>query len=185
MNNKEYYTKMDKMIKEGLHMIKLASPIEYENIVNGPGMRIVIWNQGCPLRCEGCHNAETQTLFDGRYIRTQTVKNHIKKHAPHHRGITLTGGDPFLQPRENKTIADFAHSIGLDVWAYSGQTFEGLKENNETLELLKSCDVLVDGPFILSLRDVSLPFRGSSNQRIIDVQKSLQTDTVVIIEGGF
>lgn len=186
LTNEEWYDKMDALylnpnFLEGYdYMIKLAAPVEKGNIGNGEGVRMVIWNQGCPLRCPGCHNPETQTQHAGRYLRVKAVENIIKKEAHRHQGITLSGGDPFLQPHANRKIADFAHSVGLDVWAYSGRTFENLRDNEETRLLLEGCDVLVDGPFILAQRDVTLAFRGSANQRIIDVQKSLQTGGIVL-----
>lgn len=158
--------------------IRLASPLQKESIVDGKGVRMVVWNQGCLLKCPGCHNPQTHSLVRGISTDTEVVCRAIAKFTTKHQGITLSGGDPFLQPEANKIIADYAHSLGLDVWAYCGKTFEELQNNI----LLQSCDVLVDGPFIQELRDVTLAFRGSSNQRIIDVQKSLQKGEVVLYE---
>ena len=107
----------------------------------------------------------------------------MNANAKHHDGITLSGGDPFLQPEECKYIADYAKKdMGLNVWAYCGMTFEELIEDPAKLELLKSCDVLVDGRFVKNLRDSSLAFRGSSNQRIKDVQASLKKGKVILYE---
>ena len=83
---------------------------------------------------------------------------------------------------QNKALADYAHTLGLNVWIYCGKTYEQLKEDELSLQLLKSCDVLVDGPFIYELRDITLPFRGSSNQRIIDIQKSLKQNKIILWE---
>lgn len=158
--------------------IRLAAPIQRESIVDGKGIRMVVWNQGCKMACPGCHNPETHNPCGGKEFDTEEIKNEITKYAKYHQGITLSGGDPFLQPEQNKELADHAHSLGLDVWAYCGKTFEQLQDN----VLLSSCDVLVDGPFIQELRDITLAFRGSSNQRLVDVQKSLEHGEVIIYE---
>lgn len=153
--------------------IRLASPLQFNSLVDGEGIRMVLWCQGCHVHCLGCHNPETQNPQGGKNIPLKEILNIMEKNAKHHDGITLSGGDPFLQPYECKIIADKAHTLGLNVWAYCGLTFEELKKDKDKKELLKCCDVLVDGPFILSQKDATLPFRGSTNQRIIDVQASL------------
>lgn len=160
--------------------MRLAGPPQKESIADGKGVRMVIWNQGCLLHCPGCHNPETHDPLGGREVAIQEVKDFIKENASSHQGITLSGGDPFLQPEANIELAKYAHSLGLDVWAYCGKTFDQLKNNEKTFNLLKECDVLVDGPFILAQRDVSLAFRGSTNQRVIDVQKSLKKGEVLL-----
>lgn len=156
--------------------IRLAAPMQRESIVDGQGIRMVIWSQGCKMACPGCHNPETHNPCGGEEFDIEELKNEITKYAKYHQGITLSGGDPFLQPEANKELADHAHSLGLDVWAYCGKTYEQLQDN----VLLSSCDVLIDGPFIKELRDVTLAFRGSSNQRIINVQKSLESGEVIL-----
>lgn len=156
--------------------IRLAAPMQRESIVDGQGIRMVIWSQGCKMACPGCHNPETHNPCGGQEYDTEELKNEITKYAKYHQGITLSGGDPFLQPEANKELADHAHSLGLDVWAYCGKTYEQLQDNI----LLSSCDVLVDGPFIKELRDITLAFRGSSNQRIVNVQQSLQSGEVIL-----
>lgn len=158
----------------------LARDIELENYANGTGIRMVIWNQGCRVHCEKCHNPETWEEHCGKYWNIADLKEIIKINAPKHKGITLSGGDPFLQPEENKELAKYAHALGLDVWAYCGLTFEQLLKDKDKKDLLIECDVLVDGPFIYKLRDITLPFRGSSNQRIIDVQASLKAGKTII-----
>lgn len=156
--------------------IRLAAPMQRESIVDGQGIRMVIWSQGCKMACPGCHNPETHNPCGGKEFDIEELKNEITKYAKYHQGITLSGGDPFLQPEANKELADHAHSLGLDVWAYCGKTYEQLQDN----VLLSSCDVLIDGPFIKELRDVTLAFRGSSNQRIINVQRSLESGEVIL-----
>lgn len=156
--------------------IRLAAPMQRESIVDGQGIRMVIWSQGCKMACPGCHNPETHNPCGGKEFDIEELKNEITKYAKYHQGITLSGGDPFLQPEANKELADHAHSLGLDVWAYCGKTYEQLQDN----VLLSSCDVLIDGPFVKELRDVTLAFRGSSNQRIINVQRSLESGEVIL-----
>lgn len=163
-----------------LSTIRLASPLQTGSVVDGEGIRMVVWNQGCRLRCPGCHNPETHDEQRGKEIPIDEVIHDIWKNAEGHQGITLSGGDPFLQPMQNKAIADYAHTLKLDVWAYCGQTFEELILDEKKKELLESCDVLVDGPFILKLADKRLAFRGSANQRIIDVKRSLKKGEVVL-----
>lgn len=156
--------------------IRLAAPMQRESIVDGQGIRMVIWSQGCKMACPDCHNPETHNPCGGKEFDIEELKNEITKYAKYHQGITLSGGDPFLQPEANKELADHAHSLGLDVWAYCGKTYEQLQDN----VLLSSCDVLIDGPFVKELRDVTLAFRGSSNQRIINVQRSLESGEVIL-----
>lgn len=156
--------------------IRLAAPMQRESIVDGQGIRMVIWSQGCKMACPGCHNPETHNPCGGKEFDIEELKNEITKYAKYHQGITLSGGDPFLQPEANKELADHAHSLGLDVWAYCGKTYEQLQDN----VLLSSCDVLIDGPFVKELRDITLAFRGSSNQRIINVQRSLESGEVIL-----
>ncbi len=110
---------------------------------------------------------------------TKELIDFIQKNKDTNRGVTLSGGDPFLQPEANIEIADAAHSYGLDVWAYCGLTFEEILQDKNKKALLEKCDVLVDGPFILAQRDISLAFKGSSNQRIINVKESLKNGRVV------
>lgn len=161
-------------------LIRLARDIEYENYANGKGIRIVIWNQGCLVRCPGCHNKETWSLDGGNVTDVNYLKHLITLHAKGHKGITLSGGDPFLQPDANLELAKTAHENNLDVWAYCGLTFEEILKDENKKKLLEECDVLVDGPFELDKRDITLPFKGSSNQRVIDVQKSLHKKEVVL-----
>ena len=162
--------------------IRLAAPLQTYSYVDGKGIRMVIWNQGCKMACPGCHNPETHSLCGGKEIDIEDLEKEITKYSLHHQGITLSGGDPFLQPEQNKRLAVLAHNIGLDVWAYCGQTYEQLLQDENKRKLLEECDVLIDGPFVLEQRDVRLAFRGSTNQRLIDVQKSINQGKVVLYE---
>lgn len=166
--------------------IRISSPLTFDSIVDGPGLRMVIWTQGCIHNCKGCHNPQTHTLNEGYEVDTEEVIDKIKS-LKLQKGITLSGGEPFLQPEALEKVAKEAKSKGLDVWAYTGFTFEQLLDkNNESyfknLNLLRNVDVLVDGKFIEEKKDISLKFRGSSNQRIIDVGRSLKNNKVFLNE---
>ena len=164
--------------------LRIASPVICDSIVDGPGLRMVVWTQGCKHNCKGCHNPQTHSLNGGYEVDTKEVIDKMAS-LKLQQGITLSGGEPFLQPLPLAEIAKEAHKINLDVWSYTGFTFEQLIDNNnplyfENMELLKYVDVLVDGKFEIDKRDISLLFRGSSNQRIIDVKKSLKYKTAVL-----
>ena len=163
--------------------VRLASPITYDSIVDGPGLRMVIWTQGCIHNCEGCHNPQTHDLNAGFWLDHEQIIEQIKK-TKLQKGITLSGGDPFLQAKALIPITAEAKKLGLDVWAYTGFRWEFLMHPNnpshiEHYELLTYVDTLVDGRFMKEKKSVDLIFRGSSNQRIIDVQKSLQEKEII------
>lgn len=164
--------------------LRIASPVICDSIVDGPGLRMVVWTQGCKHNCKGCHNPQTHSLNGGYEVDTKDIINKMAS-LKLQQGITLSGGEPFLQPAPLAEIAKEAHNINLDVWSYTGFTFEELIDKNnplyfENMELLKNVDVLVDGRFEINKRDISLLFRGSSNQRIIDVKKSLKYKTAML-----
>lgn len=137
-----------------------------ESIVDGDGIRYAIFMQGCKLHCEGCHNPATHALDGGKIIDTAEIIAAIKRN-PLLAGITLTGGEPLLQIPAATEIAKTAKNLGLNVWCYTGFKFEEIP--SDAWELLNFVDVLVDGPFILAQRDLELDFRGSRNQRIINL----------------
>ena len=147
-----------------------------ESFVDGDGIRFAIFMQGCLRNCEGCHNPETHALDGGRLIDTAEIVAALKKN-PLLDGITLTGGEPFLQIDAAAELARSAKSLGLSVWCYTGNRFEELTADAQ--KLLDNVDVLIDGEFVESLRDLELEFRGSSNQRIIDVKKSRAQNKIV------
>ena len=158
--------------------------ITRESIVDGPGIRVVIWGQGCIHHCPGCHNEHSQDPHGGDEITLEDVFKEIDQSFLA-QGITLSGGDPFFQPEAFKEIAKHAKAKEMSVWAFTGYTWEALlvlKENNLHIkELLENIDVIVDGPFILAQKELDLVFRGSANQRLIDVPKSLEKSRAVII----
>lgn len=159
--------------------IRLASPLQLESTVDGPGYRFVVWTQGCPHHCPFCHNPQTHA-YNGGYIEdVQTIIDELNKKQLQS-GVTLSGGEPFAQPLPLIEIAKAAKANRLNVWAYTGYNFEDLLEKEDTRELLNHIDVLVDGKFINDLKHYQLRFKGSLNQRIIDVQKSLKENVVVL-----
>lgn len=150
-----------------------------DSVVDGPGLRLALFTQGCPHGCPGCHNPHTHDFEGGTEADTADIileleNNHLWA------GVTLTGGEPFCQPEAMLEIAQAAKKLGKTVWAYSGWTFEELLQDEAKKQLLEACDVLVDGPFILERRSLALKFRGSDNQRIIDVPASIKEGRVVL-----
>lgn len=155
---------------------------ELNSYVDGPGIRMAIFFQGCLHKCEGCHNPGSWPMYGGEKIDTNDL---MKKMAndPLLDGITLSGGEPFLQPQPALELVRFARQRGLSVWCYTGYTFEQINEwqdNRKTL--LQNIDVLVDGPFKLEEKSLDVPWRGSRNQRLIDVKKSLEKGEVVLYD---
>ena len=148
------------------------SGIVNDSIVDGPGLRLAIFAQGCPHHCPGCHNPESHDFAGGSDMDTEKIIARMDAN-PLLDGITLTGGEPFEQPDACRILADAAHARGLNVWAYSGYTFEQLCAVPEKRRLLEACDVLVDGPFLLAERSLDLRFRGSKNQRVLKVAELL------------
>ena len=155
-----------------------------DSIVDGPGFRFVVFTQGCELRCEGCHNPATWDINGGDEISVDEIVAEMRKN-PLTDGLTLSGGEPLLQAGECALLAAAARESGLNVWVFTGFTFEELVNKAdgkpEIKNLLELTDVLVDGAFVLSERTLSLRWRGSKNQRVVDVQKSLAAGEAVEI----
>ncbi len=161
--------------------IRMAGVVS-ESIVDGPGIRFTLFVQGCPHKCEGCHNPQTHDFSGGKDDDTDAILERILEN-PLLDGVTFSGGEPFCQA---KPLADLAMKIkaaGLDVISYSGYTIEYLIKHsiseNGYMELLNEIDYLIDGPFVLSLKSYEARFRGSTNQRIIDVKKTLEKGEAV------
>lgn len=154
--------------------------ITNDSIVDGEGIRLTVFTQGCQHRCPGCHNPATHDTDGGREADTAEIISAAAQN-PLLDGITLSGGEPFLQPAACAKIAAEAHAAGLNVWVYTGFTFEEILDsgNGEMLKLLNLADVLVDGRFVMELRSLNLKFRGSSNQRILDVKKSIESEAAI------
>lgn len=145
--------------------------IEDESIVDGPGMRLTVFTQGCLHNCPGCHNPQTHALDAGTLMSVETILSQLLD-DPLLSGITFSGGEPFLQPGPLAWLARAAHAHGKNVVCYSGYTMEqllnlGLKKP-DVKALLDEVDYLVDGPYVEALRDLELDYRGSSNQRFLD-----------------
>lgn len=146
---------------------------EPNSIVDGEGIRLAIFFQGCLHHCEGCQNPGSWPMYGGIKMDTEQFKKQMVS-DPLLSGITLTGGEPFLQPVAALDLAKFAKSKGKSVWCYTGYMFEQIMEwEDNRKELLSYIDVLIDGRFERDKRSLELAWRGSINQRIIDVKKSL------------
>ena len=156
------------------------SGIISESVVDGDGFRFAVFTQGCPHHCKGCHNPQTWDFSGGEFIDVDEIVEKIKKN-PLLSGVTFSGGEPFMQPEALTELAQKVHGMGLDVWSWSGFTFEQILSDPKKKGLLDNIDVLVDGPFVLSERDLSLRFRGSRNQRVIDVKRSMESGQVVLL----
>ena len=165
--------------------IRLAADLQTDSIVDGPGLRAVLWTQGCPHHCEGCHNPETWDVNGGGLVPISMVKEAIDE-LKYQSGLTLSGGDPLYQPEASLDVIKYAKSKGLNIWVYTGFTYEELLKMSKTKKvyqtIFENIDVLVDGRFILAKRNLNLLFRGSSNQRLIDMPKTLAKGEVVLFD---
>ena len=161
--------------------IRLAGIVK-ESVVDGPGIRMVVFVQGCPHHCTGCHNENTQDPSGGYLSTVQEVIDLLPANSLI-TGLTFSGGEPFLQADALAEIGRAARQRGLSIFTYTGFVFETLLEqsrsNADIAALLAVTDVLIDGPFLLEQRDISLAFRGSGNQRLLDVPASLRTGKAV------
>ena len=159
------------------------SGIVNDSIVDGPGLRLAVFMQGCPYGCPGCHNPQTHDVMGGREADTEEVRAMLKKN-PLLDGLTLSGGEPLLQPQAAREMAEMAKAQGLNVWCYTGDTVEHmmLTKDPEIMLALEQIDVLVDGPFILKQKSLDLRFRGSRNQRLINMPATLKAGKAVLWE---
>ncbi|MBQ7767957.1 MAG: anaerobic ribonucleoside-triphosphate reductase activating protein [Oscillospiraceae bacterium] len=153
-------------------MLKLSG-IQADSIVDGPGIRTTFFCQGCPHHCPGCHNPETWPFEGGTPMETEALVDIVVSN-PLCRGVTFSGGEPFAQAEGFLELAKALKEKGYEIASYSGYTFEQLLSGTAAQRaLLEQLDVLIDGPFILAERSLETPFRGSKNQRVLDVPKSL------------
>lgn len=145
-----------------------------DSIVDGPGIRMTVFCQGCPHHCPGCQNEETWAFEEKNMLAPEEILALIKRN-PLVKGVTFSGGEPFAQPEGHTELAKLLHQNGYEVAAYSGYTFEQLLNGTPAQqEMLRNIDVLIDGPFLLAQRTLEARFRGSRNQRILNVPQSLQ-----------
>ena len=168
--------------------MKIRLAVDYlqeDSIVDGEGIRAVLWTQGCAHKCPGCHNPQTHSFDDGFLLDIDEVEKLIDD-LEGQDGITFSGGDPFYQAKECAILAKYIHSKKMNVWCYTGFTYESLiklsDSNSDIMNFLKEIDVLIDGPFLLEKKSLDAVFRGSTNQRIIDVKESLKQHKVVLVE---
>ncbi len=167
--------------------------IKKRDIANGPGVRVSLFVSGCRHKCKGCFNSEAWDFNYGALFTQETAKEVILAAAQEYiEGLSLLGGEPFEPENQEALTALTTEFKALyphkSVWCYSGFTYDELlqgKAGDGALALLNSIDVLVDGRFVEELKDLSLIFRGSSNQRIIDVKKSLQSGKICLLEGNW
>ncbi|MBQ3185353.1 MAG: anaerobic ribonucleoside-triphosphate reductase activating protein [Firmicutes bacterium] len=165
--------------------IRLAGIVR-ESIVDGPGIRFTVFCQGCPHACEGCHNPETHDFAGGKDISIERLLEEIDKDKLL-AGVTFSGGEPFCQAEAFACLGRGVKERGLNITVFSGYTLEELQDmavqRADVRELLELTDILIDGPFINELRDLTLQFRGSSNQRVIDMNETRKTGELAIWKG--
>ncbi len=164
-----------------MEMLQIGGVVR-ESIVDGPGIRMTVFTQGCSHGCEGCHNQELQPFTGGKPATVAEVLA-IARSNPLLDGITISGGEPFEQAEGCAALAKAAKADGYHVMTYSGYPFEELLDGIDTVPgwrgLLEASDLLVDGPYLAAQRDLRLRFRGSRNQRILDVAASLRAGRAV------
>ncbi|WP_099206017.1 anaerobic ribonucleoside-triphosphate reductase activating protein [Scatolibacter rhodanostii] len=162
--------------------IRLAGIVK-ESITDGPGIRYTVFVQGCPHGCPGCHNPQTHDFSGGTFRSVESIFEEFKQN-PMLKGITLSGGEPFTQPKELTHLAKLVHSIGKDVVTYSGWTYEELSsmKSEAIQDLLNETDMLVDGKFVEAQKNLELRFRGSENQRLIDMNRTKADGKIVLVE---
>jgi anaerobic ribonucleoside-triphosphate reductase activating protein len=171
-------------MKELKDTIRLSG-IAYESLVNGPGIRRVFFSQGCKHNCKGCFNPDTHDFNGGE---ERVIKDLIKDTLdnPMVKGVTFSGGDPFERAEEFSYMAKKFKKAGLNIWCYSGYTFEKIievsKENQGFKELINNIDVLIDGKFIEKEKDEEIKYRGSRNQRIIDIKTSIESGEIKVLK---
>ena len=155
--------------------------VEPESIVDGPGFRYAVFTQGCPRNCPGCHNPQTHPFEGGRLVDIRDLFREICGN-PLLRGVTFSGGEPFCQPAPLAELGRMVHGRGLDVTAFTGYLYEELTamRNPAVDRLLAQTDILIDGPFVLAQKDLSLRFRGSRNQRVIDMNETRRLGRVTL-----
>ncbi len=175
----EKQLRKDNVLNTQPNKIRLSAPLQLDSIVDGVGFRCVLWTQGCTHHCVGCHNPQTHDLHAGyeecvENIITQIQGTNIQT------GLTLSGGEPFLQAKALVSIVLAAKAKGMNIWAFTGFTYESLFAKEETRQLLQLIDVLVDGKYEEDKKHITLKFKGSANQRLIDVQESLKQEHVVL-----
>ena len=154
------------------------------DVANGPGIRTTIFVTGCTHKCHNCFNEDYQDFdFGDPWTQRETDEVIEDLKLDEVKGLTILGGEPFQNEVDLlQVLRDIKKEVQKDIWIFSGYTYEEILKDQDKKKLLEECDVLVDGRFVEALKDLSLRFRGSSNQRIIDVQKSLESNEVVLFD---
>ncbi|MFQ9966854.1 MAG: anaerobic ribonucleoside-triphosphate reductase activating protein [Peptoniphilus sp.] len=154
------------------------------DVANGPGIRTTIFVTGCTHKCPNCFNEEYQDFnFGNPWTRKETDEVIEDLKLDEVKGLTVLGGEPFQNEVDLlQVIRDIKKEVQKEIWIFSGYTYEEILKDQDKKKLLEECDVLVDGRFVEALKDLSLRFRGSSNQRIIDIKKSLEVNKVVLFD---
>lgn len=165
--------------------LRIAGTLE-DSIVDGPGIRYVIFTQGCPHRCSGCHNPETHAFDGGKEADVEEILRKIREN-PLASGVTFSGGEPFVQAEALLPIAEAVKEMGKHLMIYTGYLYEELlqREDAGVQKLLEIADVLVDGPFVLEERDLTLQYRGSRNQRVMDLKKTREMGKIVLYRSEY
>lgn len=160
--------------------LKIAGIVN-DSITDGPGIRFAIFVQGCPHHCEGCHNPHTWDFAVGESITSEEILGKIKKN-PLLSGVTFSGGEPFCQAKALSRLACEIKKLDLEIAVYTGYTIEEILQKNDAdeMELLRNIDTLIDGRFVLEKRNIDNKFKGSDNQRVIDVKKTLEQSEVIL-----
>lgn len=159
--------------------------IDKSSISNGPGVRVVLWVAGCKIHCKGCQNPESWDFGAGKLF-DEAAKSELFKtlDKPYIRGLTISGGNPLDRPYEIfRLVTEIKNKFPTkDIWLYSGYTYDEIRSSREKFKALMGVDVLVDGPYIEEQRDITLAFRGSKNQRIIDLKETWNNGEIVTIQ---
>lgn len=163
--------------------IRIAGIVK-ESIVDGPGIRFVVFAQGCKHNCPGCHNPETHSFEGGELVNIEEILEQVRKN-PLLDGVTFSGGDPFEQADVFAILGAKIKKLRLNIMTYTGYTYEeildGMKTNSGWKSLLYTTDILVDGRFDINKKSLMLKYKGSSNQRVIDVKKSLESNEIILV----
>lgn len=161
--------------------LRIAGVVK-ESIVDGPGIRYTIFTQGCPHNCPECHNPQTHDMSKGSLVSIDKIVEDISKN-PLLKGVTISGGEPFLQAKQVATLLSKLDRDKLNVIVYTGFEYEKLLNNandeNKYKNLLQNCDILIDGKFNIELKSNTVAFRGSTNQRAIDIKESLESGNII------
>lgn len=166
------------------NMLRVAGIVQ-DSIVDGPGIRLVVFTQGCRHNCLGCHNLHTHSFDGGKLVDLESIIKMIKEN-PLLDGITLSGGEPFEQAKTLAKLAEQVKKLGYSVITYTGYTYEFIEKNSSEIngwtELIDNIDILVDGKFEIEKKNLMLKLRGSENQRIIDVKKTKLNREIVLAD---